>query len=352
MIPDSPELIKKLSNAHAVPGFEAEVREIIRKSLPESFNCTVDRMGNLTAHQPGNGPHIGIDCHMDEVGFMVQSITTDGFLKVVGLGGWSPATLQAQEVVVVTQSAKIPGVFASVPPHHKSGNSESPKVADLAIDIGAFSRSEVEAWGIRPGTAVCPATQAKSLNNPDLLMGKAFDNRVGCALLTETAKLNAVKGKSLHLMATAQEELGLRGADSLAKSLDLDLMIVLEGTPADDTPGINPPSPQAVPGKGVQIRAYDPTHLASPQFVDWVLELAAKNNISHQVAVRQSGGTNAGRFHLSPGGLPTLVLGVPVRYIHSHRSILSLKDYQSALSLIEAILSQMDDPTYAALLPV
>lgn len=346
------ELLTQLSNAHAVPGSEDEVRAIFRRELEGSGAITVDRIGNFLLRRVHSGrPHIGIDAHMDEVGFMVQSITPDGYLRILGLGGWSVATLPAQRVVVMGSKGKIPGTFGSLPPHFQKEGSASPGMEDLFIDIGADSEATVREWGIRPGSPVCPDVQVQATRHPKRLIGKAFDNRVGCAVCIETAQRTRNLNANLSFIGAVQEEGGLRGATVLSASHPVDLMIVLEGTPADDAPGMLNPTSQGVLGKGVQIRCYDPTHLANSRLVDWAICIAEQHAIPFQLAVRRSGGTNAGRYHLAAHGIPTLVLGVPARYIHSHQSMIDLDDYAATCKLAETLIRELDAATYEGILP-
>lgn len=346
------ELLTRLSNAHAVPGTEDEVRSIFHEALKGSGAITVDRIGNFLLRRVHAGrPHIGVDCHMDEVGFMVQSITPEGYLRVLGLGGWSVSTLPAQRVVVLGSKGKVPGIFGSLPPHFQKEGTGSPGIEDLFIDVGADSEARVREWGIRPGSPVCPDVQVRATRDPKRLIGKAFDNRAGCAACIETAQRTQDLPVNTTFIGAVQEEGGLRGATVVSTTHPMDLMIVLEGTPADDAPGMLTPASQGVLGKGVQIRCYDPTHLANARLVDWAISVAETNAIPFQLAVRRSGGTNAGRYHLAAHGIPTIVLGVPARYIHSHQSMIDLDDYAATVALTEALIRELDSPTYQSLLP-
>jgi len=349
----SAELLTELSNAHAVPGMEQEVRQIFKQRLNAAGTLEIDRIGNVYCQiNNADHPHCVVDCHMDEVGFMVQSITPDGFLRVVGLGGWSALTLPSQPVVVIGGSGKIPGVFGSVPPHfQKSAAKENPKLEDLYIDIGATDADMVRQWGIRPGSFVCPDTKLQQTHHDKRLIGKAFDNRVGCGICIESAL--ALKDAPIHatFVGSVQEEGGLRGATISSRLCDADVAIVLEGTPADDTPGGAGATAQGKLGKGVQIRCFDPTHVANAQLVDWAVGLAEKKSIPFQLAVRRSGGTNAGRYHLASKGIPTLVLGVPSRYIHSHRSMIDLDDYVATRELCIELVKALNADLLKAILP-
>ena len=346
------ELLSRLSNATAVPGAEDEVRSIFREQLEGTGDLSVDRIGNFYLNRKNNSlPHIAVDCHMDEVGFMVQSITPEGYLRVLCLGGWSTSSLPAQRVVALGSKGKVPGIFGSLPPHFLKDKTATPGIEDLFVDIGASSDSEVREWGIRPGTSLCPDVTVQSSHNPKRLMGKAFDNRVGCAVCIETAHNTKDSDANVTYIGAVQEEGGLRGATVSSASSTIDLAIVLEGTPADDAPGMLLPSSQGILGMGVQIRCYDPTHIANSKLVDYAVALAEDNSIPFQMAVRRSGGTNAGRYHLAGKGIPTIVLGVPSRYIHSHQSMIDLDDYAATCKLTEALVRSINPQTYESILP-
>ncbi|MDP7495971.1 MAG: M20/M25/M40 family metallo-hydrolase, partial [Roseibacillus sp.] len=174
-------------------------------------------------------------------------------------------------------------------------------------------------------------------------LSKAFDDRVGMAAVVEAGqKLARLKRSNRVLLAgSVQEEIGLRGARTLACHAKPDVAVILEGTPADDTPGFKPDESQAVVGAGVQIRMHDPSAIMNPRLTELALETAEKEKIPHQLAVRRGGGTDAGEVHLSGGGVPSVVLGVPARYIHSHNSIIDLADYRAMVDLSVALIRRL-----------
>jgi endoglucanase len=293
--------------------------------------------------------------HMDEVGFRVQNITPDGFLQFVPMGGWWEHTLLAQRVEVLTRSGrKITGVVGSRPPHFlpEAQRRQLLSIDDMFIDIGAASRREVEErMGIGLGDPIAPWAPFTVLENPDWLMGKAFDNRAGMAA-TIQAGLRLAAGpreNTLILAGTVQEEVGLRGAKTAAAKMRPDVVIVLEGPPADDTPGFNRTESQGRLGGGAQIRMQDPSAVMSPRLVELAIQVAQDEGIPYQVTVRRSGGTDAGSFHVSGEGVPSIVIGVPARYIHSHNSIIDLNDYQHCVELAVALARRLDKVAVAGL---
>lgn len=332
------DLLRRMTEAHGVPGYEDEVREIFREELAGVGSFEADRMGSVVCDAGGEGPRVLLTAHMDEVGFRVQSVTSSGFIQIVEVGGWWSHTLLSQQVVIKTGAGeKITGVIASKPPHFLS-EVERKKVMTLDnmfVDVGARSREEVEEWGIALGDPVAPKSSFESMRGEDRYLAKAFDNRAGMSALVLAGKKLADEKRENQLLlgATVQEEVGLRGVQTMAAMSKPDVAVLLEGTPADDTPGFKSDTAQAKLGKGVQIRLHDPSAVMNPKLVALAIEVAKANDIPHQVAVRRSGGTDAGRLHLSGEGVPCVVLGVPARYIHTHGSVIEGADFEAAVQL-------------------
>lgn len=345
---DAIRLLERLATAHGAPGAEGAVRHILRECLGPA--AATDRSGNVMLARTGtdDAPRIMLTAHMDEVGFVVQSVTRNGLLRFLPLGGWWSHTLLAQRVVVRTREGRdILGVVASKPPHflQEGERDKLMKVDDMFIDVGATDASDVRfRFGIRPGDTIVPESPFTVMHNPDLLLCKAFDNRVGTALMVQTMSMidglhhpNTVIG-----VGTVQEELGTRGAQTAAHTVKPDLAIVLEGTPADDLPGTDESERQGALGHGVQIRVMDPSAIMNRTLVDFAVDTSESLGIPCQIAVRKTGGTDAKAIHIHGSGVPTLVLGIPARYIHTHNSIISIRDYLGALDLILELLQRMD----------
>ncbi len=299
------------------------------------------------------------DAHMDEVGFMVQSVTADGFLRFVPLGGWWNHSLPSQRVIVQAQDgSKHRGVIGTKAPHLIPAAQRNQVMAteDLFVDMGASSAEEIERMGILPGCVIAPDASLTALSVPHRWMGKAFDNRVGVYTMIELLKQLASEAGSDPLpcrvsgIATVQEELGLRGAKALAPELIPDVMIVLEGPPADDTLGMSGSGRTGELGKGVQVRLYDPTHITHPALAALVREVAAAEDIPVQWAVRHSGGTDAGATYSNWHGIASIVLGVPVRYLHSHQGIIDERDLVAMQRLSCALLRALTAERLAELL--
>jgi endoglucanase len=345
----SSELLAQLSNAAGTPGNEGEVRTIITQQLGGIADFSHDRLGSLICFKQGQAatPKVMIAAHMDEIGFIVRYVTNDGFVKFHPLGGWWSHVLMAQQVIIKTEKGDVPGIIGAKPPHHLSAEERKKllKLKDMFIDVGARDKSQAEQeFGIMPGDHIVPATQFAPLGTPRLVSGKAFDDRVGVALMIDALQHFADKQhpNALYGVGTTQEEVGTRGADTAVDMVNPDVAIVLEGTPADDMPGVHKDEAQGIVGNGPQIRLFDPTMITNRAFARWMLNVAETSTIRHQVAVRVGGGTDARPIHVHLGGVPTIVLGVPVRYAHSHAGILSLEDYEQTLRLLVEALQRLD----------
>jgi putative aminopeptidase FrvX len=345
-------LLGRLAEAHGAPGNEDSVREIFRDELSHR-HIRPDGMGNLFCEKPGrfDSPRIMVAAHMDEVGFVVQTITKSGLLKFSPLGGWWSHTLLAQRVRILTRNgSEILGVIGAKPPHFLQDieREKLMKIDDMFIDVGAAGREEVvSGLGISLGDPIVPFSPFSPMSNPDLFVSKAFDDRVGVALgIQTTLELETSDHpNTVVAVGTVQEEVGVRGAQTASFLGKPHAAIVLEGTPADDFPGILEEEQQGVLGRGVQIRLLDPSAIMNRKFVDLALDMARNHQIPHQVAVRKSGSTDARAIHLHGAGIPTIVLGVPARYIHTHNSIINIQDYFSALDLTLKLISTMDSET-------
>jgi putative aminopeptidase FrvX len=348
-------LLQELTEAHSVSGHEDEVRAVFVDELQECGELSTDRNGSVFCETGNQGPRVMVAGHMDEVGFMVQNITMDGFIQFLAIGGWWEHNLLSQRVEILTRGGeKVLGVIASRPPHFlpEAQRRQVMAIDQMFIDVGAESRREaVEILGISLGDPIAPVAAFTAMGREDCFMAKAFDNRVGMA---GTIQAGQILSQSSHpnrliLCGTVQEEVGLRGAKTAANFAKPDVAIVLEGPPADDAPGFPRSECQGRMGGGVQIRLFDPSAITNPRLARLAIETARAERIPHQVTVRRSGGTDAGSFHVANEGVPSIVLGVPARYIHSHNAIIDLNDYLHMLALTIALVRRLDDETVEGL---
>jgi putative aminopeptidase FrvX len=340
------QLYQRLTEAPGAPGFESQVRAVMKEELVKYSDCLVeDGLGSLFGLKRGQqpGPRIMVAGHMDEVGFMVTQITEEGFIRFQPLGGWWSQVLLAQRVQIITENGPLDGVIGSVPPHllEDADRKKPMEIKKMFIDVGADNKEEAYQMGIRPGQPIVPVCPFTPLGNGKKIMAKAWDNRYGCGLAIHLLK--EVRDETLpnHLYsgATVQEEVGLRGAQTAVYRIDPDIAFVLDAGPAGDTPGAQNGIGRL--GQGVLLRIYDRTMITHPLLRDFILDTAESENIPYQFFVSQ-GGTDAGRIHISRKGVPSAVIGICARYIHSHASIAHTDDIMAASQLLVALVKQLD----------
>lgn len=340
-----PEKIRKMaqeiSDANGVSGFEDEVLTVLRRYGAEYGEMSEDSLRDLFLKRKenrGDRPVVQLDAHTDEVGFMVQAVKPNGTLRFITLGGWVANNIPAHRVRVRNAEGEyIPGVVATKPPHFMTAAERSAPadVAEMVIDIGSSSREEtIRDYKIQVGAPVVPEVSFEYLPKSDLMIGKAFDCRLGCVSILAT--LAELRGEDLGVDLVAgfasQEEVGLRGATVTAQTIRPDAAIVFEGCPADDT-FTEAYMTQTAIRRGPMLRHIDRQMITNPRMLRYALDLAEKNHIPVQEAVRTGGATNGGPIHLSNGSVPVIVVGLPVRYIHSHYGIAACSDVENAVRL-------------------
>lgn len=348
---NSYSLFKELTEAHGAPGFEKPVRDIMRKYLSQYTEEIIqDNLGGIfgVTRRKSSGPKIMVAGHMDEVGFMVTRITDSGFIKFQPLGGWWSQVLLAQRVSILTPNGEVEGVIGSIPPHALSeGIRKKPfDIKEMFIDIGADDKKDAEKIGIKPGQPIVPVTPFTVMSNPKKLMAKAWDNRYGCALAIELLK--SVKDINLpnilYSGANVQEEVGLRGAQTAAEMIDPDIFFALDAGPAGDVPNA-PESATGKLGEGIFIRIYDRSYITHKGIKEYLLDTVESLGIKYQYFVSQ-GGTDAGKVHLHGKGVPSVVIGIPSRYIHSHASIINYNDYLAAKETLISLVKNLNKSTF------
>lgn len=349
------QLLQELTEAHGVPGYEAEVRALVRGYLEPLGTVEQDRIGSLICCQGETGPRVMLAGHMDEIGFMVHHITKEGFLKFVPLGGWWDQVLLGQQVVVKTHQGDLVGVIGAKPPHMIPPE-ERKKVVEkkeMYIDIGATSKEEVEEAGVRLGDPVVPAAAFQVMASGRAYMSKAFDDRVGVALMVGALRhfSQAAHPNVLCGVATTMEEVGTRGAKTSAEVVDPDVAIILESDICGDVPGIKPEESEVKLGGGPSLLLLDARMIPNLRLRDLVIETAEALEIPLQFSAITRGATDGAQIHLHRTGVPTVVLGVPARHIHSHAAIIHRDDYDRALRLLVAVVEKLDAEAVAGLVP-
>ncbi|MGD6816914.1 M42 family metallopeptidase [Metabacillus sp. 84] len=347
------ELFKTLTELPGAPGNEHQVRKFMKTQLAlYSEEIVQDRLGGIFGVKRGNpeGPVIMAAGHMDETGFMVTSITKNGMLRFQPLGGWWNQVLLAQRVMIYTNNGPVPGVIGSIPPHNLSEEQRKKpmEMKNMLIDIGADSDEDAREIGIKPGQQIIPDSSFTRLANPKKLMAKAWDNRYGCGLSIELLKeLKDEKTENiLYAGATVQEEAGLRGAQAAANMIKPDLFFAMDASPANDMTGDKKEFGHL--GKGALLRILDRSMVTHRGMREFVLDTAETHRIPYQYFVSQ-GGTDAGRVHISNEGVPSAVIGICSRYIHTHASIVHVDDYAAAKELLVKLVKACDRTTVDAI---
>lgn len=345
--------IQRISDANGISGFEDEVLTVIREEGNGLGTFEEDRMRNLYLYRHENKsgrPIVQLNAHTDEVGFMVKAIRPDGMIEFITIGGWIVTNVPAHLVRIRNKDGLyIPAVVASKPPHFMSeAEKKAPlEITNLVLDVGAGSSEEViNDYRIGIAAPVVPDVSCTYDEKHGLFIGKAFDCRIGCA--STLATLMELQGTKLKVNLvgdfSSQEEVGTRGSIVSANTIKADLAIVFEGCPADDTV-VPAYQAQTCLKKGPMLRHIDSRMITNPRFQRYALDLARQLDIPVQEAVRSAGATNGAPIHLANGGIPAIVIGVPVRYAHTHYGISALFDVEQAVRLAKEILLRIDEET-------
>jgi len=346
---DTLEMFRTLTELPGAPGNEHAVRGYMRGELGKySDELIQDNLGGIFGVRKGpeDGPRVMVAGHMDEVGFMVSQITDNGMIRFQPLGGWWSQVLLAQRVEIITDSGPIIGVIGSIPPHLLSDDvrNRPMDIKNMLIDIGADDLADAKKIGIRPGQQIVPVSPFTPMANDKKILAKAWDNRYGCGLAIELLK--EVHGEklpnNLYSGANVLEEVGLRGAAAAATMINPDVFFALDASPANDATGNKSEFGQL--GKGTLLRIFDRSMITHRGMREFILDMAETHNIPYQYFISQ-GGTDAGRVHTSNEGVPSAVIGICSRYIHTSGSIIHTDDYAAAKELLVKIVKACDKTT-------
>ena len=351
--PDRTEqLLQRLSDAPGPPGAEEPVRAIMVAEMKPFVTTpiTYDGMGSVIAQQGPKsgpaGPRIMIDAHMDELGGMVRRVTPGGFLTMQMLGGWLDQALVDQRWIILGSKGPVHAV-TGIRDIHVVPAEERTRVIprdQLYLDIGAKNPAEAEAMGIEPGDPVVPDSPFLVLNGSQNYLGKAWDDRVGCAVLLEAMRRTASMPhpNTLVYVATTQEEIGLRGARTASQVVKPDIGIAIEGGITGDTAGTHPEETQGKLGAGPGIFLYDSSTIPNRKFVALVRKTASGAGIPLQTDLVQGYGDDSAEMQTTNGGTPTVNLVVPIRYTHAHNGVLNRKDFDLMVDLVVDLLIHLD----------
>lgn len=342
--------IKTMTELQGTSGFEEDIRQVMAKDLtPLVDRVEYDGLGGvfgIRETQVEDAPRVMVAAHMDEVGFMLTHILDNGLFRVVPLGGWNPYVVSAQRFTLKTRQAEYPVISSSIPPHLLRGTSgqTSLNVADILFDAGFESKEEAESYGVRPGDSIVPKVETIKTANGKNIISKAWDNRYGCTVVLEA--LEALKEEELaHTLiagANVQEEVGLRGTRPSVHKFKPDLFFAVDCSAADDINGKKDTFGHL--GEGFLLRIFDPGMITLKRMREFLLDTAETNKIPYQYFVSK-GGTDAGQAHLMNDGVPSAVIGVCARYIHTHQTMFNITDYEAAKEMLITVLKSLDKTT-------
>jgi putative aminopeptidase FrvX len=355
-------LLKELSEALGPPGLEDDVCDVLAYRLKDLGQLSQDRMGNLMCVKTGTdpSPRLALVAHMDEVGFMVRQILPNGLIRFAPLGGWWSQVLLGQRVTILTQGGRVRGVIAAASPHHfliqeidllvSEEAFRLVRLQDMLIDVGATSAEEVARLGISVGDPATPAADFQVLGDGVSYLGKAWDDRCGCALLADilTRLQDRPHPNTVVAVASVQEELGTRGAQAAAQATAPDVALIVEMAPAESL-GPDGEGSQVQMGQGPALYVLDYMMVAHIGLRRWVEAIAGQIGVEIQHCLTEGGGSDGAPLHVLPGGVPTLTIGVPMRYAHSWGGIIRRDDYEAALKLWLAIIEGLDAAALASI---
>ncbi|MFA9597209.1 aminopeptidase [Citrobacter telavivensis] len=338
------ELLQQLCEASAVSGDEQEVRNILINALEHNVDdITFDGLGSFVARKGNRGPKVAIVGHMDEVGFMVTHVDDNGFLRFTTIGSWWSQSMLNHRVAIRTRKGvKIPGIIGSVAPHALTEKQKQQPLTfdDMFIDIGANSREEVEKRGIAIGDFISPEANVARWGE-DKIVGKALDNRVGCALMTELLQTVDNPDITLYGVGSVEEEVGLRGAQTSAEHIKPDVVIVLDTAVAGDVPGIDSIKYPLKLGAGPGLMLFDKRYFPNQQLVAALRACAESRTVPVQFCTMKTGATDGGRYNVMGGGRPVAALCLPTRYLHANSGMISAKDYDALFTLVRELLMSL-----------
>jgi len=345
-------LLKELTETNGVSGYETEIRGLMARELnPLTDEIRYDKMGSIMGVKKGGSvePRVMVVAHMDEIGFMVREITREGYIKFLPLGGWWGHVALGQRMQVMTTKGPVIGVVGSTPPHllPKDERKKVLDIKDMFLDVGVLEKFDVKKrLGIRVGDPIIPDSQFVIMGNKKMYLSKAFDNRMACGVVIEVLKrLQRAKHPNTVLgCASVQEEVGLRGAQTLARLADPDVCIVCDVGIGQDVPPDGFKKAEKL-GAGPGVLVLDGSMIPNSGLKELVVKTAEAKKIPYHLTSIDRGGTDGGRVHVSGIGVPSIVIGAPVRYIHSHNGILNRADYDNTVRLVYEVVRKLDTRT-------
>lgn len=348
------DLLRLLSNTAGPPGFEEPIRKVMVDQMrPLASSITFDGMGSILATQGTAGPRIMVDAHMDELGGMVRRITPKGLLTMQMLGGWLDQALVDQRWTIIGSKGPVRAV-TGIRDVHVVPAEERGRVYgrdSLFLDVGASSEAEVAAMGISVGDPIVPDSPFEVLNGTGNYLGKAWDDRVGCAVVIEAMRrlATAPHPNQITWAITTQEEVGLRGAHTAADAIRPELGIAIEGGITGDVFPGRPNETNASLGAGPVLFLYDSSALPNRKLSAFTRQTAAEQRIPLQLDLVQGYGDDSAEIQKSTAGVPTVNLLVPARYTHAHNGVINRRDFDQMVNLLVAMLQKLDAAAVASI---
>ncbi|MFA5869451.1 MAG: M20/M25/M40 family metallo-hydrolase [Candidatus Bathyarchaeia archaeon] len=345
------ELFYRLVEVQAPSGFE----EPMMRAFIDEIGPFVDEVhgtprGNVIATQKGTdpkAPKVALVAHLDQIGFIVFNIDTTGFVRFRKLGGSVTRAIQGQHLQILTERGPVIGVVGMKPGHITTPAEANtiPQIEEMYIDIGARSREEAEAMGVRHGTPITYATAPVELAN-GLVASPSIDDRAGCTAIIHTAKAFAEKRPkaTVYYIGSVEEEIGLRGAETCLHDLDVDMAVAVDTFPAGYQPDVNMRDLFYEVGRGPGLHVGeigDRVRIQSQQVHRWLRRTAETHGIPHQVGL-MNGGTDAMTMMQTRGGIPAATIGVPRRYSHSPVEVFSLSDFENLTKILKFAVEGLD----------
>jgi tetrahedral aminopeptidase len=338
------KLLEQLTHVTGPSGFEQKIAKVVYDIVtPLADTVRVDALGNILATIKGTDPQapsLVVSAHMDEVGFIVKKIETNGLLRFEKIGGHDDRILLAQRVRILTKQGPITGVIGTISAHYQKFDDPNKirRYQELYIDCGVASPEEATEIGIQIGDPISWATDIEVIGKHRVL-GKALDDRAGCAVQVATLERLAQTRQpgDVHFLFSVQEEVGLRGATVGAFDLDADFALAIDATVVGDTPE-NISDHCLTLGKGPGIKIMDSSFIAHPVVKEHLIAVAEAGQIPYQPEIFMGIGTDAGRLHMTKGGIPTGVISIPQRYAHSPIEVMDLRDIEQTVDLLEGAI--------------
>lgn len=339
-----PKIYEDLFKLPGVSGHEDKVREYVLNYLQQypDFEVITDNLGSVFGYKKSKNPNaktVMVGGHMDEVGFIVSNIKPNGAINFLPIGGINGEVVLSQVLEIHTPNGVIPGIVGAKPPHLRQ--TQSTNFEDLLLDIGAKSDEEALSWGVSLGQMITFTNSFTYTHNQKRVISKAVDNRMGVGVSLELVKHFSGKELPFNLVlgATVQEEVGLRGAQTIANVIKPDVFIAMDSSPIND---LLEPQNLGKMGQGAMIRIHDPGIILPLKVKDYFVDVAKRYHVKHQFYISK-GNTDASKVVTSNAGVLSTAIVLPTRYIHSNAALFEIEDLKAVKTLVASIIEDLDE---------